>query len=380
MEAFLGVERCFFVSTGSQALVLAMQALGIGYGDEVIVPTYTWIASSSSISVNGAIPVLAEIDTTLGLNPKTLESYITPRTKAIAAIHLQGMPSNITAIRDIAKRNNLYLLEDAAQAFGSRVNGKFIGTFGIIGITSTNPIKLFHSGSQGGLVWTTDKKIAERLHWAMDNRVAQYGGIHKLPGYEESFGKPKIEGEIMFAGHDNRPPSEWHAAYGRSELSFLLKTTKKLNDLKMIFCKTLKPEHQKLLQPMEDPRGERAYAVWLILKKQEHVQLLADHMRPYGVDMAPTWWKLHYLPNFESVVKKVSWHESGFPWLSEEQKKHNQRAEFDVSPEILNRSFRMLNSWHYTPKMMVWFANKVNEGLDKLNTDCTSGCLNNTKF
>merc|ERR1711920_618543 len=104
------------------------------------------------------------------------------------------------------------------------------------------------------------------------------------------------EHQTPFSLLDVRPPSEWHAAFGRSELSNLMETTKKMNHNKMLFIKALKPQYQKLMVPLIDPEGERAYAIWLILPKQEQVNTLATYLKKFAIAFDPTWWRMHYLP------------------------------------------------------------------------------------
>lgn len=360
---FLGVKKAYWVSTGTMALVAMIQAAGIGPGDEVVMPTFTWIATQSAVTVNGAIPVLAEVDETLGINPEKLDSYITPRTKAIMAVHMQGVPCNISAIRDVANRRGVPLIEDVAQAFGSSFHGKFMGTFGIMGMTSTNPSKLFHSGGGGGLVWTTDTEMAERLRWVIDNRV----GVPKK-SQEKNVGEQRI----LFAGHNIKPPNTWHAAFIRSELRHLPHTMKAMVELKSVFRKTLKPQYQAIMQRQGDPKGEKGYAIWMILKKNEHVKLLSTYLREYGIKFDTQFWKMHYVPNFPSFMKRGAWHDSGFPWITKEEQKPDLFKRYDVSNEIMNRTIRIMMSFHYTPTMMIHLATKINDGLDSINK--TSPC------
>jgi dTDP-4-amino-4,6-dideoxygalactose transaminase len=149
------------VNSGTGALWVALGALGIGPGDEVIVPGYTFIASITSIIFARAIPVLAEIDETLTLDPADVESRITSRTRAIMLVHMLGNPGYINEIRNIAGKRGIYLIEDCAQAFGAQYRGEYVGGFGDIGTFSFNFYKTITAGD-GGLVATRDKKLFER--------------------------------------------------------------------------------------------------------------------------------------------------------------------------------------------------------------------------
>ncbi len=146
------------VSSGTSALIVAMTAAKIGPGDEVIVPGYTFIASISSIIACGAVPVLAEIDDSLTLDPKDVENKISSKTKAILAVHMLGNPCNLDALKAIADSHGIMLIEDAAQAFGGMYKGNYLGTTGKIGIYSFNIFKVINAGD-GGMVVTNDTDL-----------------------------------------------------------------------------------------------------------------------------------------------------------------------------------------------------------------------------
>src|SRR5579883_3097379 len=131
-----GVRYAVAVNSGTSALLVALAGLGIGPGDEVIVPGYTFIASMSSIVFAGAVPVLTEIDRTFNLDPDDVEAKITPRTRAIMAVHMAGNPARLDALKAIADAHNLALIEDCAQAFGASYKGRPIGSTGHCGTFS----------------------------------------------------------------------------------------------------------------------------------------------------------------------------------------------------------------------------------------------------
>jgi len=153
-----GAKHSLAVSSGTAALIVAMTAARIGPGDEVIVPGYTFIASISSVIACGAVPVLAEVDESLTLDPSDVEKRITPKTKAILAVHMLGNPCNLDALQDIADKNNIMLIEDAAQAFGGTYKSKYLGTIGLMGIYSFNIFKTINAGD-GGLVVTDNEDL-----------------------------------------------------------------------------------------------------------------------------------------------------------------------------------------------------------------------------
>jgi perosamine synthetase len=158
-----GTKHAIAVNNGTTALHLALVALGIGPGDEVIVPTLTYIASANAIKYTGATPAFVDsCADTLNLDPQAVEAAITPRTKAIMPVHLYGHPADMTAINKIAAAHNLLVIEDAAEAHGATVNGKPVGSIGDVGVFSFFGNKIVTTG-EGGAVTTDDDDLAAHL-------------------------------------------------------------------------------------------------------------------------------------------------------------------------------------------------------------------------
>lgn len=157
----IGVNHTVAVTSGTAALILGLVGMGIGPGDEVIVPAYTFMATALAPLAVGAVPVLAEVDESLTLDPKDVEAKITPRTKAILPVHMVGLPCNMDAIMEIAARHDLKVLEDACQADGGSYGGKRLGAIGDAGAFSYNHFKIMTCGEGGALV-TDDREIYER--------------------------------------------------------------------------------------------------------------------------------------------------------------------------------------------------------------------------
>lgn len=155
------VAHVLAVSSGSMALASSLAALGVGPGDEVIVPAYTWIASAAAVLFVGAVPVIAEVDESLTLDAADVETRITDRTKVILTVHMRGGASNMDALLDVARRHDLRILEDTAQACGASYHGRRLGTIGDIGIFSLQFNKILTAG-EGGLVTTNDRSLYER--------------------------------------------------------------------------------------------------------------------------------------------------------------------------------------------------------------------------
>jgi dTDP-4-amino-4,6-dideoxygalactose transaminase len=149
------------VNSGTSALLVALAGLGIGPGDEVIVPGYTYVASMSAIVYSRAVPVLAEIDRTFDLDPEDVRAKITPRTRAIMAVHMAGNPARLDELKAIADEHGLALVEDCAQAFGACYKGRPIGSIGQVGTFSFNAYKTISAG-EGGMVITDDEELYRR--------------------------------------------------------------------------------------------------------------------------------------------------------------------------------------------------------------------------
>ena len=156
-----GVKHALAVNAGTSGLYLALTGLGVGPGDEVIVPGFTFVATMSSVVYARARPVLAEIDETFNLDPADVEARITPRTKAIIAVHMLGNAARITELKSIADRHGLALIEDTAQAFGASFEGKWLGSFGHAGVFSFNEYKTITCGD-GGMLITDDTDLYRR--------------------------------------------------------------------------------------------------------------------------------------------------------------------------------------------------------------------------
>lgn len=161
---FCGVKHALTCTNGTVALHLALLALGIGPGDEVIVPTLTFVATSNSVMYVGAKPVMIDAEEqTWNMDPAQIEAKITPRTKAIIVVHLYGHPVDMDAIMAIARRHNLYVIEDAAEAVGATYKGKVVGSIGDVGTFSLFGNKVISTG-EGGLITTNDAKLAATVH------------------------------------------------------------------------------------------------------------------------------------------------------------------------------------------------------------------------
>lgn len=181
--AYCGSRHCVGVASGADALTLAMRALDVGPGDEVITAANTFIATVNGIAHAGATPVLVDIDpATYNLDPTLLERAITPRTRAVIPVHLYGQPADMDPILDIARSRNLLVVEDAAQAHGATYKSRKVGTFGAMACFSFYPGKNLGSYGEGGAVTTNDDLLAEKLR-VLRNVGQSEKYIHPVIGY-----------------------------------------------------------------------------------------------------------------------------------------------------------------------------------------------------
>ncbi len=171
LAAYTGAKYCISVANGTDALQIAQMALGIGFGDEVIVPGFSYIATAETPAVLGAKPIYVDIDpVTFNMDPSKIEDAITPRTKAIIAVSLYGQSADFDAINEIAEKHNLPVIEDGAQSFGATYKGKKSCNLSTIGCTSFFPSKPLGCYGDGGAVFTNDEELAKVIR-----QIARHG-------------------------------------------------------------------------------------------------------------------------------------------------------------------------------------------------------------
>ena len=186
---------------GSASIWLSLLALGIGPGDEVIVPGFTYVASISAIVYARAVPILADIDETFNLDPVDVEARITPRTRAILVVHMLGAPARLAELKEIADRHGIALVEDCAQAFGATYRGKSVGGIGTIGAYSFNEYKTITCGD-GGMVVTDDEELYQRCFAMHDQGHAPYrmeSRYAERPFLGMNFRMTELSGAVLLA-------------------------------------------------------------------------------------------------------------------------------------------------------------------------------------
>ncbi len=163
MASFLGCRYVLAVANGTDALILGLKVLGIGDGDEVIVPANSFIASAGAVAMAGAKPVFCDVDDDLNIDSELISTLITSKTKAIIPVHLTGRPANMKPIWAIAKQHGLYIIEDAAQAIGAKYHDKMVGNLGDMGCFSLHPLKNLSVYGDGGFISLNDEALYKTL-------------------------------------------------------------------------------------------------------------------------------------------------------------------------------------------------------------------------
>ena len=254
--SFCSSSHCVGLNSGLDALILAVRALGIGAGDEVIVQANTYIATVLGITENGAIPVFVEPDEYYNLDPSKIEEAITSKTKAIMPVHLYGQASRMDEIMEIATRHNLFVIEDCAQSHGPCHNGKMSGTFGNIGCFSFYPTKNLGACGDGGAIITDDGKIAETM-----GMLRNYGS--KIKYHNE------IEGV-------NSRLDEMQAALLRVKLAHLEELTRERQQIAQLYLEGI--HNDKIVLPLTAPGSDHVYHLFVIRTEER------DKLQQYLLD------------------------------------------------------------------------------------------------
>jgi len=296
------------VTSGTAALDCAVTGLGIGPGDEVIVPAYTWWSDYTCVVHAGALPVFADIDRTLNIDPKDFERKITPRTKAVIAVHLLGTPCDMDPIMQTARKHGVAVLEDCAQCVGGSYHGKKLGSIGDVGIYSFQVNKMITSG-EGGAVVTSNPVMYERAA-----RFHDMGTIRRL--FLDRSGPSQVE---TFAGENFRM-SEFTGAVLGAQLSKLDSMLAQLRGN----ANTIYDGIEKLpgirLRHRPDPEGDIGYAVFFEMQDKAMRDRCIRELRRRKVP-ASTMSGSVLLPIAESVINKRTRHPDWPSFNSPEGKK-----------------------------------------------------------
>jgi perosamine synthetase len=278
-KAMVDGSNAIAVNSGTSALHLSLLAAGIGPGDEVIVPSFTFAATANSVALTGATPVFADIEPDYYcLDPAAAEASITARTAAIMPVHLYGHPAALDKFDEICRKYGLLLLEDAAQAHGATLQGRPVGTWGVAGSFSFYPTKNMTSG-EGGMVTTSDDQIARKVR------------LLRNQGQERRY-----ENEIV--GLNNRM-TDIHAAIGRVQLAKLARW----NEARRANAKYLTTHIQGVVTPKEAPGAVHVYHQYTIRVEGIQRDVFADELAKRGIGSG-VYYPIpnHRLPAFDRKI------------------------------------------------------------------------------
>jgi 8-amino-3,8-dideoxy-alpha-D-manno-octulosonate transaminase len=301
----MGARFALGVTSGTAALDCAVTGLDIGPGDEVIVPAYTWWSDYTCVVHAGALPVFADIDRTLNIDPKDFERKITPRTKAVIAVHLLGGPCDMEPIMDIARRRGVAVLEDCAQCVGGSYGGQKLGSIGKVGIYSFQINKTMTSG-EGGAVVTSDPVLYERAA-----RFHDMGTIRGL--FTDRTGGSRVP---TFAGENFRM-SELTGAVLGAQLTKLDTMVGQLRDSAGAIYEGIKTIDGIRLRHRPDPDGDIGYSVFFEMPDKAARDRCIEQLRQRHVPTSTLSGSV-LLPIQESVVNKRARH-ANWPSFSSPQ-------------------------------------------------------------
>ena len=351
-----GAGHAQLVSSGTAALTTAMAALGIGAGDEVIMPTFTFVASFEAVLSVGAIPVPVDIDETLTLDPEAVERAITPRTKAVMPVHMCGSMAQLDELKAICDKHKLLLLEDACQAIGASYKGRYVGTIGDAGTFSFDFVKII-TCAEGGAVITNNKEV-----WAKCDQYSDHGHDH--------MGKDRGADLHPYLGYNYRI-SELHAAVGLAQLRRLnefLSLQKRNHD---IVFNTLKNVEGITFRSIPDPEGNTGSFLSFFLPTEDMAREAATQLAAAGIGGNFYWYdnNWHYIRKWKHL-QSGSWMNRFY----DEQKKqvlHYANQAFPASDAIISRCISSLTSLMWTEAQAQERADKIAAILNKVIKEAT---------
>jgi len=283
---FCGVKHAIATNNGTTALHLALVALGLAPGDEVIIPTVTYIATANAVSYCGAKPILVDsIFPSLNIDPQKIERAITSRTRGIIPVHLYGQPADMDAINKIAKKYGLWVLEDAAEAHGAEIMGKKVGSIGDCATFSFFGNKIITTG-EGGMVTTNDDDLAKKL------RLYRGQGVDP----EKRYWFPVI-------GYNYRM-TNIQAAIGLAQLENITEALNARAKLAMEYSSFLTELDDLVYIPQPDSWGKHVFWMYTILLKRggdEYRNKLMGLLSQAGIETRPCFYPMHILPPYKQV-------------------------------------------------------------------------------
>lgn len=335
------------VTSGTAALKVALTALGVGPGDEVITQGFTFVATWEAILDIGAIPVFTEVDQTLNMDPDDLEKKISAKTKCIIPVHMLGSQARIQEIVTIAKKHSIVVLEDTAQAAGARINGQHLGTFGNCGTFSFDSVKTMTTG-EGGMIITNDEKLMRDMSEYQD-----HGHDHAVnPGGRGGEGR-------RFIGFNYRM-MELQGAIGLAQLAKLDSMIVSQKRNKSVLKEAASVIPGVSFRELVDEGGDSATFFSFFLESSEQCKRVNDVLNENGVgaiNFGENSW--HFYPKWEHLLNGSTLADSGYPF-----KDCDGRRRVVYDPEFLPKSAELMSRTLVYPVSI----NMTQERLDQIRS------------
>ncbi|MDO9529827.1 MAG: DegT/DnrJ/EryC1/StrS family aminotransferase [Syntrophales bacterium] len=300
---YCGAGYALGVSSGSAALKVALAAMGVGPGDEVIVPVFTFVATYEAVLEVGAIPVMADVDESLNLDPDDIQAKMTPYTKAVIPVHMCGAPARIDKIVDVARKNNLMVLEDNAQGCGGSYKGKKLGTFGDMGIFSFDYVKTITTG-EGGMILTDNKALYGRA-----DEYHDHGHDHN-----PNVGRA-MEGRSILGF--NYRMGELQGALGLAQLGKLEYVIAEQKKNKARIKEAIGKIKGVKFREIPDPEGDTATFLAFNFPEAEITKKFQKALSNEGIDTVlfkENLW--HYVPNWEHFLAQSTANSKKYPFAN----------------------------------------------------------------
>lgn len=323
----MGTEYCQLVSSGTAALTVALASAGIGAGDEVIMPTFTFVASFESILALGAVPILVDIDDTLTLDPKAVEAAITSKTKCVMPVHMCGSMADLDALKAICEKYNLILLEDACQAPGGTYKGKPLGSYGHLGCFSFDYVKTITCG-EGGAIITNNAEFAKHADHYQD-----HGHDH--------VGKDRGAESHPFMGYNYRI-SELNAAVGLAQLGKLDGILRTQKENYTILREALETVDGVTFRTVPEGGEENYSFLNFFLPTEELAKKAHKALSENGVDACFYWYtnNWHYINGWEHLRNLKSL--GNLPSEVKKQMQDLNNTDFSKSDAVMGRTISSL--------------------------------------
>lgn len=329
-KAFLGTKFALAVNSGTSALICALIAAGVGPGHEVIIPAYTWVATAAAVAIVGAVPVLAEVDSSLTLDPRDFAAKITSRTKAVIVVHMRGIAADMDPILEIAQKHGLMVIEDVAQANGGTYKGRLLGSLGHVGCFSLQQSKVIASG-EGGMLVTNSEELWQRA-------VLYHDGA----GYQFRFTERKIP---AFPGQNYRL-TELQAALCLGQLEkmpAILRTTRE-NKRKLV--ERLGAQGKIELSPVFGTERDLGVSLIFYVSSEEKARKTAQALTAEGIPAFQVYDRQardqHIYINWEFLLAKRDPWGGNFPWsLAPEREIEYSEETCPFTLDLLSRAVQI---------------------------------------